>query len=466
MSRHATVRNRPGRRRALPAHARVAQPVAGARWTRLARKAATAALLVAGLLPAPAARAAGTGTAVPSGLNAVACPSVTVCVAVGAVEVYDKSASGTLLRASYTAMALRSTDGGKDWVPVQLPSVPADLTGVSCMSTTACIAVGATETVYDGLVYPVGAVVLRLSGDAGQVVRELPSGARALLAVSCNGPSTCLAAGGADRLGAVDLRPEMLATKDAGSHWTNVGLPIVSGQLQGISCGAPSQCVAVGVNAYVADKQGGGVTTTGPAPIGLSSSDGGRSWKVATLPPGPSSGGPAGPASGGPDSVSCSPGGHCVAAGDRFNWCQCGTGEPGHYAMTWSSDNGGATWSVHVLPTISNFDVWYATSVSCWAGACAVAGTGSRPQPGSDYYALFLPLSASGTPGGPLASSATSLRPQWVDGLSCHAVTACVAVGEDWSTPARAAIETRSGARWATTFTASPRPPAGVRSGT
>jgi hypothetical protein len=124
-------------------------------------------LLVAGLLPAPAARAAGTGTAVPSGLNAVACPSVTVCVAVGAVEVYDKSASGTLLRASYTAMALRSTDGGKDWVPVQLPSVPADLTGVSCMSTTACIAVGATETVYDGLVYPVGAVVLRLSGDAG-----------------------------------------------------------------------------------------------------------------------------------------------------------------------------------------------------------------------------------------------------------------------------------------------------------
>lgn len=464
MSAHGADRGGPGRHLPAPAHLRMARLVGEATATGLAVTAAVAGLLATGLLPASAANAAGTRTTVTSQLNAVSCPSTAVCVAVGAVETDYKSASGTLLRASYTSMAMRTTDGGKNWVPVSLPSVPADLTGVSCLSATACIAVGATETVYNGSVYPVGAVVLHLSGDAGQSVPGLPPGTRALLSVTCNGSLTCLATGGADKLGTLDLRPEMLVTRDAGSHWANVGLPITHGQLQGISCGTPSQCVAVGVNAYEVKQQGGAFSTS--APIGLSSSNGGRSWKVASLPPAPLSGGPAGPSSGGPDSVSCSLGGHCVAAGDRFNWCQCGTGVPGHYAMTWSSDNGGATWSVNVLPTINNFDVWYANSVSCWAKACALAGTGSRLQPGSDYYALFLPLSASGAQGGPLASSATSLRPQWIYGLSCHAITVCVAVGEDWSKSARAAIETRSAAGWATTFTAPSGPSGGARSGT
>jgi len=363
------------------------------------------------------------------------------------VETSHKSASGTLLEESYRAMAVRTTNGGRRWASVALGSVSADLTGVACLSVTDCIAVGGTQVVTDGVQYAVGAVVVRLSGGVGAAVSELPSGSRALDAVTCLDSSTCFAAGGADKLRALDLLPEMLVTRDGGTKWESAALPIASGMLQAVSCGAPTDCVAVGVDAYVAGVKGGGYSTS--RPIGLRSSDEGRSWEVVSLP--------AGGTSGGAVTVGCRSGGHCVAAGDQFDWCQCGTGTPGHYAMTWASDDGGATWSRHVLPTIGGFDVWYVSSVSCWTTACMVAATGSRPQPGSDYYALLLPLSVSGTQGGPLSSSADGLQPQYVFGLSCRSRIDCVAVGENWSSPPMATVETRSAAGWATTFTASQR---------
>jgi hypothetical protein len=106
-----------------------------------------------------------------------------------------------------------------------------------------------------------------------------------------------------------------------------------------------------------------------------------------------------------------------------------------------------------VLPALGGYYVWYANALSCWATACAMAGTATTTKPQSGYYAIFQALSASGEPFGAPSTSASGLRPQYIYGLSCRNASNCVAVGQDWSKPAEAAIETWASGRWATTFT-------------
>ncbi|SRR5579875_57193 len=160
---------------------------------------------------------------------------------------------------------------------------------------------------------------------------------------------------------------------------------------------------------------------------------------------------------GGPTAVACQSALRCSAVGDWFNWCWCGTGTPGHFGQTWATSDGGATWSHRVLPTLGGYDVWYANALSCWATGCAMAGTATTTKPGSGYYALFQALSASGGPLGAPVTSASGLRPQYIDGLSCHSASYCAAVGQDWSKPAAAAIETWASGHWSTTY-AGPAP--------
>ena len=392
--------------------------------------------------PLPAAAASGPTTR-SSYFSALSCPTTTTCVAVGALETDRDGTSGQLTGGSYQAVAVRTTNGGKTWVPVQLPSVDANLAAVSCWSATGCVAVGSTETVSRGRWSSVAAVVLRIDGATGSRVTEVPQGARALDAVTCTNSTTCIAAGGALHLGSVVLQPEVMVSHDGGLEWSNVALPITEGQLQAISCGSPSHCVAVGATSY--EHGSAGFTEASSKPIALSSSNSGLSWEVATIPGG----------SGGPTAVRCQSALHCTAVGDYFDWCWCGTGTPGHYGDTWVTDDGGATWSEHVLPTLGGYNIWYANAVSCWAKGCAMAATGSTTKPGSGYYAAFQPLSASGEPLGAVSTSANGLRPQYIYGLSCSSATNCIAVGQNWSKPATAAIETWGAGRWVTTFTGS-----------
>jgi hypothetical protein len=90
----------------------------------------------------------------------------------------------------------------------------------------------------------------------------------------------------------------------------------------------------------------------------------GLSRQVAAVPGG----------SGGPTAVGCQSARRCLAVGDSFNWCWCGTGTRSHYGETWVTNDGGATWSERALPTLGGYDVWYANAVSCWATACAMTG--------------------------------------------------------------------------------------------
>ncbi len=405
------------------------------------------AVLVGLLAPGPVQAVAATGptTTTSSYFNALSCPSPTVCVAVGAVQTDRDNPAGKVVGGSFQPIAVRTVNGGRSWAAVDMPALDANLRAVSCWSTTACVAVGGTRTAYRGSWYSVAAVVLRIQGTAASVVGHVPAGARALDAVSCPGAGSCVAAGGALALGTVGLRPELLATHDGGATWASVPLPISAGQLESVSCASAAHCVALGASSYET-----GTPATGEEarsrPVALWSSAPATSWHVGAIGNRLSGGGPT--------AVSCRSSGHCLAVGDWFNWCWCGTGTPGEFGSAWATSNGGATWSQTVLPVLDGYVTWYANAVSCWATGCAMGATVSTTKPGSEYYSGVQPLSASGAPAGALSTSANGLRPQYIYGLSCGAAARCVAVGQDWAKPGEAAIETETAAgHWATTYT-------------
>ncbi len=132
------------------------------------------------------------------GLNAVACPSATMCVAVG----YDNSDAVTT-----TGSAGPS---GWTWSPDAIVTPDAsgggELTGVACPSTEICVAVGSTIANGDvasqqtGGVYTAEIATAQVSGGtvtwspASDVAPD-PTGSDALAALACPSVSTCLAVG-------------------------------------------------------------------------------------------------------------------------------------------------------------------------------------------------------------------------------------------------------------------------------
>jgi hypothetical protein len=182
------------------------------------------------------------GTPNPAGattsqLNAVACATVTNCIAVG---YYQNSAS--------TNLPLAERWNGTSWA---LQSVPATtsgrLRGVSCTKASACTAVGFAGS--NGLAD-------RWNGTAWktQVVPK-QTGAKSiqLNGVNCTSGTVCTAA----RSGTYPASPvnvvKTLAERWNGTAWKNQSIPTPSPSgdigtdvLTGISCTSASACTAVG----------------------------------------------------------------------------------------------------------------------------------------------------------------------------------------------------------------------------
>ena len=165
-------------------------------------------------------------------LVGVSCPSTTDCVAVG----YDGNAP------------LSEMWNGAKWTvhPVSVPaySLNTQLRGVSCPSTTmvGCTAVGASFS-------SAGNVALVERWSKGQwVIQPTPTGVTGgagpvLFGIDCLAASNCTAVG---RSGASDT----LVEQWNGINWALVTSPSPSGsswsQLNGISCSSRTACVAVG----------------------------------------------------------------------------------------------------------------------------------------------------------------------------------------------------------------------------
>lgn len=195
-------------------------------------------------------------------LPGVACPTSTVCEAVG----YTDGINGL-------PVVLRSTDGGLAWLPQTFPKDFA-LNDIACLTAERCLAVGSGFTVSQGIIaltsdggqtwsasvttapldsiacpssthcMAVGSDIIAVTANAGASWRtQKPPGGTGLITVACPSVSVCEAPGTVT----VGNLPEAVVfrTVNAGKTWTTRKLGY-QGWLWGISCPSVTTCLGVG----------------------------------------------------------------------------------------------------------------------------------------------------------------------------------------------------------------------------
>jgi hypothetical protein len=131
--------------------------------------------------------AVGASFAISSGYTVLACPGSATC----------PQASGSAYTPSYP-YALRTTDGGARWVSTKLPSSVGALSAIACPTPSVCEAVGAHATASTAAATAAEpAVVAVRSTDGGTTwgTQPLPVGITALHGVACPTPYDCDAVG-------------------------------------------------------------------------------------------------------------------------------------------------------------------------------------------------------------------------------------------------------------------------------
>jgi photosystem II stability/assembly factor-like uncharacterized protein len=243
----------------------------------------------------------------PSPLSAVTCSTAITCLVVG---------YGT---------ALRSLDDGATWTSISpAPNVAAPLGALTCPTASVCLAGGAG--------------VLYRSMDAGTTwsTTPLPT-ADVISTIACATTTTCLATTAApNTLSAAPI----LRTTDAGLTWdayANLDAPI-----DAVSCGSPTDCVAVAWT---------GKTYT--------TSNGGASWAQSNLISAKYGVVALG-------SVSCTSAAVCFASGAEPQ-----PGNPYLFSQmgVYASNDGGVTWTLDGTPSSSGYG-----RIACNGSVCQVVG--------------------------------------------------------------------------------------------
>jgi uncharacterized protein YjbI with pentapeptide repeats len=180
------------------------------------------------------------GSAVNGSVDAISCPSLTLCVAGG----WQDNGNGIS-----QAVLLRWTAGKWSAVKSPLPSGAApdrqgSISGVSCPSVSRCIAVG---SYLDAKGNSQAMLLTRSSGKWTAAKASLPAGAASnpwanISAVSCPAVARCTAAGGYTN-SANELVGLLLFW--SGKAWRAVPAPAAAYQLNAISCPSETRCVAL-----------------------------------------------------------------------------------------------------------------------------------------------------------------------------------------------------------------------------
>jgi hypothetical protein len=200
-------------------------------------------------------------------LSKVSCTSSPNCMAVG----YYGFNNGT-----GTAVTLAESWNGTTWQrrDTPVPGSDATLAGVSCTAAPACTSVGAHAETSPTLIS--GTLVQRWDGShwrTQQSPNPRGAGGAGLGAVSCPGPSACMAAGSAfDPTGESSFN---VAEAWNGTTWSLLRTPnpgSVNNELRGISCTSPSRCMAVGDFAGIGNE------------LTLAESWNGTAWTVVKTP--------------------------------------------------------------------------------------------------------------------------------------------------------------------------------------
>jgi hypothetical protein len=286
-----------------------------------------------------------TKSTVPVGLgplNGVSCPSAVRCVAVGGIGSRVVPTPGGPKKGGF---ALFSKNGGASWSKGKVPAGSGPLSAVSCPTPRQCLAVGPGNVVPNGTNSGGSGptALFSANGGASWATIPVPSGVGAFYGVSCPTTGNCVTLatgplGGAVGLLSADggaatsssLFGEIEPDNDSDDNTSgsfSTTLPKGMGTVQGISCGSVRRCAAVA---------SGAAGTTG-----IFSHDGGSKWASAKVPRG----------AGFVAVVSCPTTSACVAIGRGGSPGEPnGPGGPGGSAVLFST-NGGASWSLSILPS-------------------------------------------------------------------------------------------------------------------
>jgi len=338
----------------------------------------------------------------------VSCPGANSCVAVG-----------TYVKASGAGVTLAERWNGSKWRIQPIPSPPgaawSNLLGVSCVSPSACEAVGITTS-------RSGAnktLAERWNGSRWQLqATPSPAGSSQLIGVSCTSPSACTAVGGTS-LG------RTLAERWNGSSWQIQSAPSPAGAfLSGVACTSSAACTAVG----------GSSTGT------LAERWDGTTWSTQATPNPPQGGGAL-------FAMACTSPSACTAVGKSNS---------GNLAERWN----GTSWSIQPTPNPSGAQFTFLNAVAC-ASASACIAAGAYIDSSGAFQALAERWNGTSwaiQPTPHLAGGAMSA----LIGVACTSATGCLAVG--YSSPnvfnnqSPATLAERwNGSTWSIQPTPSPR---------
>jgi hypothetical protein len=367
-----------------------------------------------------------TGT-VSSFLNAVSCTSATACRAVG-----------FYLNGSGIQSPVGDVWNGTAWAL----ETPPDLTGasdsflnaVSCISATACRAVGDfTNNLGNQLI-----LVETLSTTTwtpGTPPDPTSPGSSVLNSVSCPSATACAAVGAYTNSSGNQVA---LAESGSGNTWAVQPSPnppaAASSVLSGVSCPSATACAAVG-----------NYTTGSGSQVALASVWNGSSWKVRAVPV------PKSATSSVLNAVSCSSATACTAVGSYTSNAQVFTLVEG-----WN----GSAWSVQPSPDAIGVGFNTLNGVWCSSSTACIAVGGSR-----DTSRTLVPLAEAWngqtwslqTVPTPTLPPPQPVLSSVLNAVSCTSITACVAVGDFGTIPGKQTLaESLSGTTWAVQTTPNP----------
>jgi hypothetical protein len=357
-------------------------------------------------------------------LNGIACPPRATCTAVGS----------TGFRTGQTTLSERSDHLNWSIEPSANPSPAATsaLNGVSCPSSTTCMAVGGFDTDVNA-----ESALAELWNGSRWSIEQVPSPQSAagdaplvLNAVSCTAESACTAVGTAT-----------LIAQWNGSAWSSQEAPspgdAIAVGLNGVSCASSVACTAVG---SFAGSTGLRMT--------LVEQWNGSTWSIQSTP------NPPGATYSSLNGVSCSSPTACTAVGN-FNTSSsmiAGDSVSEPLVETWDGTN----WSIEPPPTPPGGPLGTLNSVSCTAAtACTAVGSftsGYSTQTlAASWNGSTWSVQPSGNPPGAMYSS--------LNGVSCASANSCTAVGSFSASPfedQETLAEAWNGTNWSLQSTPNP----------
>ena len=375
------------------------------------------------LIGGPALARASTGSVSQSQFNDVACTSAQNCMAVGW---YQASGRGSVY------FTLAESWNGQAWRIVAIPSPQhrgggAQLNAISCVSSTDCMAVGQSLifTSTGNLVPSPLAEVWNGSKWTIVPTPKLRNSGASLDGIACTSASSCMAVGNKG----TPTSPNDLTLAESwnGTSWKLVPTPpppTGGTTLLRVSCTSSASCMAVGYY---------GFNGSNDSQITLSEQWNGTRWRILTTPNPGNSG-----ALGG---VACFSASACMATGDHF------AHSPTRIIVTLSERWDGTKWQVQPSPNPAGAALAAFGPVSCVSPSACMGVGSATDSTGEENFTLA--ESWNGTSWTILPTPSPGSFIDTLNGVSCTAVTACMAVGAfDGTTDVFTLAERWNGTSW------------------